>query len=108
MFDTLDDEKKGLVLLVAPWLPGAVVETLDIQESCSCYSEFTQDPCNYFVTFKAPWVGSDDELGLLIRSVLDSLVETFSEQHHTFQEERSCCEGRISRYVRVIPLRSKA
>lgn len=107
MFDTMKDEEKALGLLVSPWLPNATVTDLEIAEECGCYSEWTQDPCRYCVTFTAPWAGTDEELSRLV-AILEPFVEAFSETHHTFQEARSCCEGCITRWVRVIPIRSKS
>lgn len=112
MITTRKQEEQELVLLVKPWLPNAQVDYFEVSESCNCYSEWTTDrPC-YWVTFKAPWGGSEEELSHLVRA-LESVVERYAKVHHRFRG-CPCCQGEgydnssnaddVGIWVRVIPI----
>lgn len=111
------DEKAALALLVAPWLPGASVDSLYIQESCGCYSEWTTDSPDYHVTFAAPRpVGESDRALSDVVRVIEGPVMQFALRNHTFHGCSCCCGNgesddyddsniRPSLWVRIIPLR---
>jgi hypothetical protein len=92
-----------MAALVAPWLPDARVEDLDIQLDCNCYSEWTQEPPRFYITFEAPWSKSEKELSKVV-AVLDSLIRGWVISKYTFTG-CSNCGGEPSLWVRVIPLR---
>lgn len=114
-----DEEKAALAALVAPWLPDAAVDSLSVEESCGCYSEWTTEPPQYHVTFKAPRPEgeSDRTLSDVVR-VLEGPVMQFAQAHHRFTGCSCCCgdgEGgdcdtdnvRPYLWVRIIPMREK-
>lgn len=109
---TLDEEKAALCQLVASRLPGATVDELWIEESCGCYSEWTQEPPRYCVTFKAPWKRDEDALAKLVTK-LEKAVRKFAHANHAFSGG-SCCQGddyvdgdvaEPTLFVRVIPVK---
>ncbi len=90
--------------LVAPWLPNAKVTTFDIQESCGCYSEFTQEPPRLEVTLTAPRHDDDSDkaLGLIVRAI-EPMVKAWGISAFSFVG-CDACEGtdNPSMWVRVI------
>lgn len=94
--------------LVAPWLPDAKVTIFDIQESCCCYSEYTQEPPHLEVTFSAPRPDDDSDkaLGKII-NVVEKMVMAWAKSTFSFRG-CECCEGtdNLSMWVRVIRSRS--
>ena len=92
----------ALELLVAPWLPGAKVDTFKVKDSCGCYSEYTTEPCSVDLHFKAPWTGSERDLSILVGILEDSVIRPFMEARYDFNG-CSCCDNRVSYWVRVIP-----
>lgn len=112
---TKDEEQDALSVLVAPWLPNATVESLNMEERCGCYSEWTQEPPRYEVTFRAPRpeAETDRDLSNIVR-VLEGIVMRFAQQEHAFSGCSSCCEDgdtdnvRPSLWVRVIRARPLA
>jgi len=103
------DAAVQLCALVAPWLPDAEVETLYVQESCCCYSEWTQDPPYFRLTFRATHY-SEEKLSHLI-AALEPIILQWAMSHYTFSGG-TCCQGddykdgdRVepSMDVRVIP-----
>lgn len=116
---TEQEEKDALAALVDPWLPGAIIETLYIQERCGCHSEWTTESPRYEVTFQAPrpTAESDRRLSNVVR-VLEGLAMQFAMQHHKFSGCSCCCgdgdgddgdtsDVRPSLWVRIIPLKVK-
>lgn len=112
---TDQEERDALVALVTPWLPDATVDTLTIETSCGCYSEWTQEYCCYEVTFKAPRpVGETDRKLSDIVRVLEGPVTQFARQHHQFSGGSCCCgedgdfdNPPVSIWVRIIPERRR-
>lgn len=116
---TQDEEKAALVALVAPWLPDAGVDSLSIEESCGCYSEWTTESPFYNVTFIAPrpHKETDRKLSDIVRAI-EGPVMQFALQHHSFTGCWCCCgddgddpnkeytDVRPSLWVRIIPARS--
>jgi hypothetical protein len=107
---TEQEEKDALSVLVAPWLPDAVVDTLSIEERCGCYSEWTTEPPRYEVTFRAPRPTdeTDRKLSNVVR-VLEGIVLRFAVAQHQFTGCSCCCgedgdttNARPSLWVRVI------
>ena len=117
---TEQEEKDALVELVAPWLPHATVDTLVIEPSCGCYSEWTQEPPRYEVTFSVPRPANETDRKLSsVVSVLEGVVMVFALVNHEFTGCSSCCgDGesndfdasnvRPSLWVRIIPVRASA
>ena len=97
-----------VVALVAPWLPDATVTEFDIQESCGCYSEWTQEPPYLHITLAAPRPGndSDEALGKVI-GLLEKIVEPWAERTFSFSGCESCAgegqptDGYFSLWLRV-------
>lgn len=112
---TEQQEKDALAALVRPWLPDAEVDSLYIETSCGCYSEWTTESPRYEVTFKAPRPSdeSDRKLSDVVR-VLEGPVMQFALAQHVFSGCSCCCEDgetenvRPSLWVRIIPLHVKA
>lgn len=107
---TTDEEAAALVALVSPWLPDATVDSLYLDESCGCYSEWTQEAPRYEVTFKAPRPSDESDRKLFdVVRVLEGPVMQFALAHHSFTGCSCCCEDgdtenvRPSLYVRIIP-----
>lgn len=116
---TLTSKQKDMVcVLVAPWLPDATIDSCDIQTSCECYSEYTTDSCNIYITFEAPTDKTDKELSKIV-SAIEDLVCNKIESMFEFSGCQCCSgnwdddysdwdgEANISRWVRVIPKRDK-
>lgn len=109
-----DTDRDELITLIAPWLPDAAVDTLEMQTTCGCYSEFTQDPCYFNVTFRAP--RPDDETNTKLSklvSVLESVIQPWADRKYDWCGCGSCCDEdktdttpNVS--VRVIRQRSEA
>jgi len=106
------DECEALCALVKPWLPDATVETLNVQECCGCYSEWSQEPPVYEVTFRATH-NNEQALSKLV-SAIEPLVMRFATARHLFTGCPSCCgeDGNTndvwpSLWVRVIPINSR-
>lgn len=109
--DRLNDEQKAqLEALVQPWLPGAEVESSNIQTCCGCYSDWTQEWCRAEVTFELPWDESDDELSKRV-SAVEYLVKRWISENFRFSGGVGCCvdedgdsdDPPISFWVRAIP-----
>ena len=111
---TTSDEHLALIDLVAPWLPNATIDTLNVQEQCGCYSEWTTEPPVYELTLRAPrpTEETDRALSNLVR-VLEPMVLQFAQAHHSFTGCESCqgqdgdtSDVMPSCYVRIIPVKS--
>lgn len=110
---TNDEVKDALIVLVSPWLPDATVEEFDVQERCGCYSEWTQEPPSFNVTFRAT---HDDEVKLSkIVSAIEPLVTRWAKDTYDFTGGQ-CCQGEDYEdgdevephvWVRVIPIKPK-
>lgn len=90
MSDVNEDE---ILALVMPWLPKAVVESVNISTSCGCYSEYTQEPCFFDVVLKAPRPDgeSDRALGSII-SILEPMLRSYVLGKFDFHGCGSCCD----------------
>jgi hypothetical protein len=110
---TDQEAKELLVLMVAPWLPHAEIAELEIQEECGCYSEWTQEPPFFHVTFSAPRAEteSDRDVSRLV-SVVESVIGPWAQRAYTWKGCESCGEPGKPRdypgfYVRIIPIRKR-
>lgn len=111
-----DYEEKAaeVVALVAPWLPDAVVTEFDIQESCGCYSEYTQEPAYLHITLTAPRPedDSDQALGGVV-GALETIVQPWAARSFAFSGCSSCADGEpedgcFTFWLRVIRAIAKA
>lgn len=112
-----NQEVKDHVLEIAHrYLPNAIVENLDFDESCGCYSEVTTEAPYLNITLAAPWNKSDKDLSHLVGTVEDE-VKNWAKNAISFNGCSCCCNdcswedpdpdcdhsSAASIYVRVIP-----
>ncbi len=107
---TDEEAKEVLVAMVAPWLPNAEIEMLNISTDCGCYSEWTQEPPRFELVLRAPRpAGESDRALSRVVSIVESVIGPWAQRAWTWNGCESCGEEGKPRdypsfYVRLIPI----
>ena len=107
-----NEQREELAALVAPWLPGAVVEDANAETSCGCYSEWTTESTRFYVTFRAPRPAGETTMKLSkLVGLLEGIVRPWAQAQFEWQGCECCCgEDNTDELgyldVRVIPAKA--
>lgn len=79
-------ENVSLLEIVKRHVPDAeLIESVDFQDSCGCYSEYTTEPCRIVIEVRSDMVKT-------YPTDIDHDVEEYVRRHATFSG-CSCCSG---------------
>ena len=77
------------------------------QDSCGCYSEWTQEPCQFEV-FVSGTIPEDNDAQYDLREAIESRLERWAKSTLTYSGCQCCGEDTISVYARVFTKKEAA